>query len=364
MTARSKTKKKGSEGGNGSTAAVAPPAPGEKVLELLGSVNDGIDDDRMSFVEGYQGISIRLRGVVSTRCATLDKALGRGGVPEGRLTILTGADGCGKTTQALELATEVQSRGGLAGYIDAEHKLDIPYAERIGVNMESLLLSQPSNMEGMFAVMEKWIGLAHAWRETYGQDAPVTIFLDSVNAAVPKAVLEGAWDAVTVGAQSRFFSLKLPKLIGIAQRAGVGLVFIAQLREKIGVLYGKRTGISGGRAILHHATMIVKYTRIKKIVPPGKEDPVAIMVKAEVEKNQIAPPFREAEFMIRLGHGFDQEAALIDAGIDAKVVEQKGSWFSFDGERIGQGLEQAAGLLRKKPDFVDRIREAIRNADA
>ncbi|KKN67575.1 hypothetical protein LCGC14_0460300 [marine sediment metagenome] len=363
MSNRSKAKGKGGEGGSGTTA-VAPIAPEDKVLELLGgSVNEDVDDDQKSFVEGYEGISLRLRGIVSTRCATLDNALGRGGVPLGRLTILTGADGCGKTTQALELVAEVQLKGGLAGFLDAEHKLDIPYAERIGVNMKLLILSQPTTMEGMFAFMEKWIAKAAEWREIYG-DVPVVLFLDSVNAAVPKAVLEGDWDQVTVAAQSRFFSLKLPKLIGMAQRAGVGLVFIAQLRDKIGVRFGPTTHISGGRAIMHHATVIVKYTRIKKITRAGQEDPVAIMVKAQVDKNQIAPPFREAEFMIRLGHGFDQEAALIDAGIAAKVLTQKGAWISFGDDRLGNGVEQASGLLRKKPEIADQVREAIRNADA
>ncbi len=362
MSTRSKTKEKGGKGGNG-TSAVAPIARKDKVLEIIDEMNTGREGDQRSFVEGYQGISLRLRGVVSTRCATLDDALGRGGVPLGRLTILTGADGCGKTTQALELVAEVQAMGGLAGYIDAEHKLDIPYAEQIGVNMEELILSQPWTMEEMFEVMELWIKVAAAWREQYG-DVPVVIFLDSVNAAVPKAVLEGDWDVVTVAAQSRFFSLKLPKLIGMAQRAGVGLVFIAQLRDKIGVRFGPRTHVSGGRAIMHHATMIVKYTRIKKITRAGQEDPVAIMVKAEVEKNQIAPPFREAEFMIRLGYGFDQEAALIDAGVVAKVLERKGAWISFGGDRIGNGVEQAAGFLRKKPEIADQVKEAIRNADA
>ena len=329
---------------------------------MLKVVNTGVKGSLRSFVEGNEGISLRLRGVVSTRCATLDAALGRGGLPLGRLTILTGADGCGKTTQALEIIAQVQAGGGLAGYIDAEHKLDIPYAERIGVVMEELFLSQPLSMEEMFQVMELWISVAASWREQYG-DVPVVLILDSVNAAVPKAVLEGDWDQVTVGAQSRFFSLKLPKLIGMAQRAGVGLVFIAQLRDKIGVRFGPTTHISGGRAIMHHATVIVKYTRIKKITRAGEEDPVAIMVKAQVDKNQIAPPFREAEFMIRLGHGFDQEAALIDAGIAAKVLARNGNWISFGGDRIGNGVEQASGLLRKKPEIADQVREAIQDAN-
>ncbi len=344
-----------SKAAKGAAAAAAAPSPPEDTIRELTAESAG---DQLSFVEGQGGISIRLRGVVSTGCDALDAALGRGGIPLGRLTILNGADGSGKTTQALEIIAEVQRRGGFAVYGDAEHKLDIPYAERVGVNMDQLVITQPPHQEAMFGVMEKWIGNAAIWREKYG-DVPVAIVLDSINALTPKAELEADWEGMTVGAQSRFYSAKLPRLIGMAQRSGVALVFIAQLRDKIGIIYGKKTEISGGRALKHHATVIINYRRMKTIKKPGSDAPSAILVKAEVEKNQIAMPFRTAEFLIRLGHGFDREAALIDAAVEAGVVKRSGAWFSHGGDRIGQGIDQAAGYLRKAPEVAAEIRAEV-----
>lgn len=360
MTAKVKAKKPVAKGGGSASGATPPPAR-ETAKRFLGEVNEGEEGTTRSFIDGQDGISIRLRGVVSTRCDALDAALGRGGIPQGRLTILTGADGSGKTTQALELVVAVQRQGGLAVYIDAEHKLDLSYAEQIGVNVEELVLSQPVTLEEIFRVKEKWIAKAAGWRELYG-DVPVAIFMDSTNAAITKAMFEGEWGDQTVGSQSRFFSSKLPKMIGLAQRAGVTLVFIGQMRDKIGVMYGEKTHFSGGRALKHHATVVIKYTRIKKIMRAGSDAPVAILVKAYVDKNQVAPPFREAEMMIRFGYGIDQEAALIEVAIKLGVVEKKkkSAWLSFEGDQIGQGAEQAAGFLRKKPEWEDRIREAVR----
>jgi len=340
-------RKRAARGGGGSRSTAKPPDRAK------------VPGDQLTFIEG-QGISIRLRGVISTGCDALDVALGRGGIPQGRLTILSGADGCGKTTQALELVAEVQRRGGFAVYMDAEHKLDIPYAEKVGVDMDQLVVSKPTHLEGMLAVMERWCARAATWREQYGDDVPIAIILDSTNAATPKAEVEGDWDSMTVGLQSRLWSSKLPKLIGMAQRAGVALVFIGQLREKIGIMFGKKTSISGGRAIRHHATIHIEYTRKKTIKKPGTEKPTAILVGAKVEKNQIAMPFREAEFMIRLGYGFDREAELVEAAVDAGVVERKGGWHSYDGQQFGQSADQAAGYLRKAPEFADKIRAEVK----
>jgi recombination protein RecA len=331
--------------------------------------------EESGLLEGRDGLSLRIKGFISTRCPELDEALGeRGGIPQGRLTVLTGGDGSGKTTAALHLAAETQAMKGLAVYCDKEHKLDLDYAQALGVDVENMPISQPDHLEGVLAVMESWTELAKEWRAEMGAEVPVTFILDSTNSAITKAEFEGDWDDVTVGSQSRVFSSKLPKLVAMAQRNNITLLFIGQVREKIGVMYGKKTDISGGKSLKHHACCIVEFVRTGSKSVGGSKDKksgrttggtkVGNEVKATVTKNQMAPPFREASFFLRFGEGFDALAGVFKAAVKAKMIEKSGSWFSLSedlgGDRIGQGEEKAQAFLKDNPKLVQAIQDELR----
>lgn len=325
-------------------------------------------------LEGRDGVTLKIKGVISTQCPEIDsEVLGRGGIPQGRLTVLTGSDGCGKTTAALHIASEAQKMGGLAVYCDKEHKLDIEYAAAIGVDVVNMPISQPDHLEGVFAVMETWTELAKEWRKERGPDVPIVFILDSTNSALTKAQFDGDWEDKTMGAQAGVFSAKLPKLIAMAQRNNITLLFIGQVREKIGVMYGKKSDISGGKSLKHHACCIIEYARISTKRIGGTKNKegkttggtaVGNEVKAKAIKNQIAPPFGEATAFLRFGIGWDQVAGLFKAAVKAKLIEKSGSWFSLcdsmGGDRLGQGEEKAQDFVRKNPKLRTALKKALK----
>ena len=329
--------------------------------------------DESGVIEGAHGVSLKIKGVISTQASELDEALGRGGIPQGRLTVFTGSDGCGKTTGALHIVAEAQRMGGLGVYCDKEHKLDLDYAATIGVDVPNMPIAQPDHLEGVLAVMETWTELAKEWRAERGADVPVVFVLDSTNSALTKSQFDGAWDDVTVGAQSRVFSAKLPKLVAMAQRNNITLLFIGQVREKIGVMYGKKSDISGGKSLKHHACCIIEFARISTKSIGGSKGKdgkttggtaIGNEVKAKVTKNQIAPPFREAQIFLRFGTGWDQLAGLFKASVKRKLIEKSGAWFSLcegmGGDRLGQGEEKAQEFLRENPKLQTALKKALK----
>lgn len=317
----------------------------------------GGDDKVMLASKGM--LDIKIRGVISSRCASLDDAIGRGGIPLGRLTLLHGAEASGKTTLALQMVAECQAQGGICVYIDAEHKLDIDYAKALGVQMDKLIMSKPDFGEEAFAMISKTIESAAELREKFARRAPILIVLDSMNAAITKAQYEGDWDDQHMAPVARMYSSLLPKLIPKAAKEDVALLFISQVRQKMNVTYGSPDEIAGGKAPPFYASLIVKVTRIATL----KDGDVSVgnVTQAECKKNQIAPPFRKAKFVIVYGKGVDNERAIIELAAEKDLLEKKtGGWYLFKGERLGQGLGNCADRLRSDPELFDAIKEALR----
>jgi len=282
-----------------------------------------------------------------TGCLGLDMALGIGGLPEGRLIEIFGPESSGKTTLMLEVIAGVQKRGGTAAYIDAEHALDLTYARNLGVDVARLLVSQPDSGEQALEIAD---ALARS-------GAIDLIVVDSVAALVPKAELEGDMGDQHVGLQARLMSQALRKLTAVAHRAGCTVVFINQLRMKIGVTFGSPETTTGGNALKFYASVRLDIRRIGA-VKIGEEN-VGNRTRVKVVKNKLAPPFREAEFDILYGTGINRAGDLIDQGVAAGLVEKSGSWYSFGSERLGQGREQACTLVRGRPELEDAIRVAV-----
>lgn len=306
---------------------------GEGTAQILGS------DER----------AIKIRGVVSTQCYQADEALGRGGIPLARLTIIHGKEGCGKTTICLHLVAECQRMGGIVLYIDKEYKLDPDYAKAIGVDTKRLIISQPGTLEKVYKIIKATIKKAAEYRKRTGKRVPVLIVLDSINAALAAAVINGDEDDKHVAPQARVHSRELPQVIMEASKEDVALVFISQYRKKIGgMTFGDGNDIAGGNAPRYYASVIMQVTKIGTT----KEDDEKVSNKTRIEcvKNQVAPPFRKGEFEIRYGIGIDRIASLLDAALDRGVIVQKGAWFSHDGDRIGQGRANVLEFLREHED--------------
>ncbi len=285
---------------------------------------------------------------VSTNSLSLDAALGIGGIPRGRITEIFGVEAGGKTTLALHIVAEAQRLGGLAAYIDAEHALDAAYAEKLGVHIEDLLVSQPDSGEQALEIAEALV-------RSNGIDVLV---IDSVAALVPRAELEGEMGDSLPGLQARLMSQALRKVAGSVYRSNTALIFINQLREKIGVMFGNPETTSGGRALKFYATIRLDIRRIGSI----KEGDAVIggRTKVKVVKNKLAPPFRESEFDIIYGEGISREGEILDLGVEHKLIEKTGAWFSYKGERLGQGRENARVLLKTNPDLAVEIEQQIR----
>ncbi len=286
--------------------------------------------------------------VIPSGCLSIDAALGVGGFPRGRVIEIYGPESGGKTTMTLHVIAEAQKLGGQAAFIDAEHALDPVYARKLGVDVDNLLVSQPDNGEQALEIAETLI-------RSGGVDIVV---VDSVAALVPKAELEGDMGDPQMGLQARLMSQALRKLTGIVSKSRTCLIFINQIREKIGVMFGNPETTTGGRALKFYASMRVDIRRIQAIKEGDKV--VGSRTRAKVVKNKVAAPFREAEFDIVYGEGISREGDLIDLGVDKGVLEKSGTWISFGGERMGQGRENARIFLKENKDIRDKLENVLR----
>jgi recombination protein RecA len=286
--------------------------------------------------------------VIPSGCLSLDSALGVGGFPRGRVIEIYGPESGGKTTMTLHIIAEAQKLGGQAAFIDAEHALDPSYARKLGVDVDNLLVSQPDHGEQALEIAETLI-------RSGGVDVVV---VDSVAALVPKAELEGEMGDPQMGLQARLMSQALRKLTAIVSKSKTCLIFINQIREKIGVMFGNPETTTGGRALKFYASMRVDIRRIQSIKEGDRV--VGSRTRAKVVKNKVAAPFREAEFDILYGEGISREGDLLDLGVDKGVIEKNGTWLSFGGERMGQGRENARVFLKENTDIREKIESALR----
>jgi recombination protein RecA len=285
---------------------------------------------------------------ISTGAVSLDYALGIGGVPRGRVIEIFGPESSGKTTLALQVIAEAQKGGGMAAFVDAEHALDAQYAKKLGVDLENLLVSQPDNGEQALEIVEVLV-------RSGGVDVVV---VDSVAALVPRAEIEGEMGEAQMGLQARLMSQALRKLTGIVSKSKTCLIFINQLREKIGVMFGNPETTTGGRALKFYASVRIDIRRIGAI--KDGDAVVGGRTRVKVVKNKVAPPFREAEFDVMYGEGISREGDLLDLAVDRKIVEKSGTWFAFGGERLGQGRENVKQFLKDNPTTFKSIEEKVR----
>jgi len=288
--------------------------------------------------------------VIPTGSLSFDAALGVGGMPRGRVLEIFGPESSGKTTLSLHVIAEAQKRGGMAAFIDAEHALDAGYAQKLGVDVDNLLVSQPDYGEQALEIAEALVR----------SNAIDVLVVDSVAALVPKAELEGEMGDSLPGLQARLMSQALRKLTAIVSKSKTSLIFINQIREKIGVMFGNPETTTGGRALKFYSSVRVDVRRIASI--KEGERVVGNRTKVKIVKNKMAAPFREAEFDILYGEGISKEGDLIDLAVGFNLVEKSGSWFSFGGERIGQGRENARQFLRDNPDIRGKIEREVRKA--
>jgi recombination protein RecA len=287
---------------------------------------------------------------ISSGSISVDYALGVGGYPRGRINEIFGPESSGKTTIALQVVAEAQRAGGMAAFIDVEHALDPVYARKLGVDVDNLLVSQPDYAEQALEITSALIS----------SGSIDVLVVDSVAALVPKAELDGEMGDAFVGVQARLMSQAMRKLTGIVSKSNTCLIFINQIREKIGVMFGSPETTSGGRALKFYSSVRTDIRRIAAI----KDGDVVIgnRTKIKVVKNKVAPPFREAEFDILYGEGVSREGDLLDLGVAKNVIEKSGSWFSYKGDRIGQGRETARQFLRDNPDVRQKIDTELRIA--
>ena len=285
---------------------------------------------------------------VSTGSLALDMALGVGGVPRGRVIEIYGPESSGKTTLSLQIIAEAQKEGGVSAFIDAEHALDTGYARKLGVKLEDLLVSQPDNGEQALEIAETLVR----------SGALDILVVDSVAALVPRAELEGDMGDPQMGLQARLMSQALRKLTATIARSRTIVIFINQIRMKIGVMFGNPETTTGGNALKFYASVRMDIRRIGAI--KQGDEVIGSRTKVKIVKNKVAPPFREAEFDILYGTGISREGEIVDLGAEDGIVEKSGSWFSYEGERIGQGRENAKEFLREHPETANRIEEKIR----
>jgi len=288
--------------------------------------------------------------IIPTGSLAFDAALGIGGMPRGRVVEVFGPESSGKTTISLQVIAEAQKRGGMAAFIDAEHALDAGYAKKLGVDVDNLLVSQPDYGEQALEIAEALVR----------SNAVDVLVVDSVAALVPKAELEGEMGDSLPGLQARLMSQALRKLTAIVSKSKTCLIFINQIREKIGVMFGNPETTTGGRALKFYSSVRVDIRRVASI--KEGERVVGNRTKAKIVKNKMAAPFREAEFDILYGEGISKEGELIDLGAEKNLLEKSGSWFSLGGERIGQGRENARQFLRENVDIRSRLESQLRKA--
>jgi recombination protein RecA len=328
-------------------------------------VEDRNDRERMKAIEAAvgqiekqfgKGSIMRLGGkdaiapvpAISTGSVSLDYALGIGGVPRGRVIEIFGPESSGKTTLTLQIIAEAQKLGGMAAFVDAEHALDAQYARRLGVDLENLLVSQPDNGEQALEIVEVLVR----------SNSVDVVVVDSVAALVPRAEIEGEMGEAQMGLQARLMSQALRKLTGVVSKSKTCLIFINQLREKIGVMFGNPETTTGGRALKFYSSVRIDIRRIGAI----KDGDVVVggRTRVKVVKNKVAPPFREAEFDVMYGEGISKEGDLLDLAVDKKIVDKSGTWFAFNGERLGQGRENVKQFMKDNPEITKTIEQKVR----
>lgn len=285
---------------------------------------------------------------VPTGSLSLDVALGLGGIPKGRIVEIYGPESSGKTTVALHMVAEVQKRGGIAGFIDAEHALDPVYAKNIGVDIDNLYISQPDNGEQALEITETMVR----------SGAVDIIIVDSVAALVPKAEIEGDMGDSHVGLHARLMSQALRKLTAIISKSSCSVIFINQLREKVGVMFGNPEVTTGGRALKFYSSIRMDVRRIETLKQGGEM--IGNRVRVKVVKNKIAPPFKEAEFDIMFGKGISREGDILDLAVANNIVNKSGAWFSYKDAKIGQGRENAKKYLKENPEVMEEVERLVR----
>ena len=288
--------------------------------------------------------------VIPTGCMSLDLALGVGGIPRGRVIEVYGPESSGKTTVALHMVAEAQKLGGIAGFIDAEHALDPVYAKKIGVDVDNLYISQPDSGEQALEIAETMVR----------SGAIDIIVVDSVAALVPKQEIEGVMGDTHVALQARLMSQALRKLTPVTSKSNCAVIFINQLREKVGVMFGNPEVTSGGRALKFYASVRMEVRRKEQL--KSGSDVVGNHVVCKIVKNKVAPPFKEAEFDIMYGTGISREGDLLDLAVKKDIINKSGAWFAYNGEKIGQGRENAKQYLTDNPEFFDEISRLVRDA--
>lgn len=286
---------------------------------------------------------------VPTGSLSLDIALGIGGLPKGRIIEVYGPESSGKTTVALHCIAEVQKRGGIAGFIDAEHALDPVYAKNIGVDIDNLYISQPDCGEQALEITETMVR----------SGAVDIIVVDSVAALVPKAEIDGDMGDSHVGLQARLMSQALRKLTGVISKSNCTVIFINQLREKVGVMFGNPETTTGGRALKFYSSVRLDVRRVESLKQAGEV--IGNHVRVKIVKNKVAPPFKEAEFDIMFGQGISREGDLLDLAAKVDIINKSGAWYAYEGEKIGQGRENAKTYLRENPEFAAMIDQKVRD---
>ena len=284
-----------------------------------------------------------------TGALSLDYALGIGGLPKGRIIEIYGPESSGKTTVALHVIAEAQARGGEVAFIDAEHALDPQYAKKLGVNIEELIVSQPDTGEQALEIAEMLVR----------SNAISVIVIDSVAALVPKSEIEGEMGDSHVGLHARLMSQALRKLAGVIARTNTIAIFINQLREKVGVMYGNPEVTTGGRALKFYSSVRLD-VRKQELIKQGT-DVIGARTKVKVVKNKVSPPFKEAEFDIMYGEGISKIGCILDIGVAAGIIQRSGTWYSYEEERIGQGRENAKQFLKEHPEILEKIEEEVRD---
>ena len=285
---------------------------------------------------------------IPTGSLSLDIALGVGGVPKGRIVEIYGPESSGKTTVALHMVAEVQKRGGIAGFIDAEHALDPVYARNIGVDIDNLYISQPDSGEQALEITETMVR----------SGAVDIVIVDSVAALVPKAEIDGDMGESHVGLQARLMSQALRKLTSIISKSNCVVIFINQLREKVGVMFGNPETTTGGRALKFYSSVRLDVRRVETLKQGG--DMVGNHTRVKVVKNKVAPPFKQAEFDIMFGTGISREGDILDLAVECSIVNKSGAWYAYEGNKIGQGRENVKIFLKEHPEFTEEIEKKVR----
>ncbi|HNF97857.1 MAG TPA: recombinase RecA, partial [Pseudomonadota bacterium] len=318
-------------------------------LAALDAVTSNIEKQfgKGSIMRLGEGMALPEVVVMPTGSLALDIALGCGGLPRGRIVEIFGPESSGKTTMALSVLAECQKRGGMAAFVDAEHALDIVYAKKLGVRTDDLLVSQPDNGEQALEIADMLVR----------SSAVDVVVIDSVAALVPKAEIEGEMGDQHVGLQARLMSQALRKLTGSINKSNTLVIFINQIRMKIGVMFGSPETTTGGNALKFYASQRLDIRRVGALKQGEKV--VGNRTRVKVVKNKLAPPFREVEFDLMYGEGISHEGDLVDLGSEAGIIEKSGAWFAYGGERIGQGRENAKEYLKTHPEMADAIEAAI-----